>query len=279
MAAKRPKSLKKRIDALVDALGGTKKPTLPEIRNQLVDFAVLAETLEDGQATAEKEATIAALEEENENLTIKLQMANAELETFQAERKKQEQEKKREEIPEIQFQILSLLPSEHGGNRLMVNEIARDIGIPVDEAEIHADRLKKAGLATWRHNALDAEVWYRTMRGNELVLAKRLAGEEKAGDRKPHKYADLPQIQHDALVMIAEATANGIDEGEIGQRLGKSLALTRHTLNLLRDARMATDAEEPGSAVCFSSEGDEDEWGPWKLLRKGAEYLAERDLL
>jgi len=61
----------------------------------------------------------------------------------------------------------------------------------------------------------------------------------------------------------------GINEHEIAERLGKTPPLTRHHLNLLRDADMATDGDE----------GDYGAGRTWKLLRKGGDYLAERNLL
>jgi DNA-binding transcriptional ArsR family regulator len=266
------KSLKSRIDKLINSLGGTDKPGLPEIRSELVTFAQLAEALEDNQATREAEAKIAVLEAaleksnaENSNLKIKLQTANAEIQRFRAERKKQEE--KEREIPPIQFQILKRVPNEHGGGSwLGINEISRAVNIPPDEAEIHVDRLEKAGLVTRRYNAYDALVWHRSMPGNELVLAKRLAGEEE--EQETYKYPDLPKIQHDALLMIV-GEDEGINEREIAKRLGNSLALAQHTLSLLRDADFATD-------------GDEADYGTgrtWVILRKGNEYLAERNLL
>ncbi len=268
------KSLKSRIEALINSLGGRDKPTLPKIRSELVSFALLAEALEDGQATREAKAKIAGLEAALEksnaelgSLKVQLQAANAEIERFLADRKKQEE--KEREIPPIQFQILSRLPSEHGGgNWLRIDEISRAVNILPDEAEIHIDRLEKAGLATRRYNAFDALVWHRTIKGSELVVAKRLAGEEGAGDQKPYKYADLPKIQHEALLLMV-GEDEGINEREIAKRLGKSLALTQHNLSLLRDADMATD-------------GDEADYGTgrtWVILKKGNEYLAERNLL
>ena len=106
------KSLKSRIDKLINSLGGTDKPGLAEIRNELFTFARLAEALEDNQATREAEAKIAVLEAaleksnaENSNLKIKLQTANAEIQRFRAERKKQEENER--EIPPIQFRFSS----------------------------------------------------------------------------------------------------------------------------------------------------------------------------
>jgi hypothetical protein len=47
------KSLKIRIDKLINSLGGTDKPGLAEIRSELFTFARLAEALEDNQAMRE----------------------------------------------------------------------------------------------------------------------------------------------------------------------------------------------------------------------------------
>ena len=99
------KSLKKRIDDLVDGLGGAEKPTFPEIRSELVALGAVAQELEDGQALSKKEAAIAALEAENGNLKVELQTANAELEAFRAERKKQEYQNQQKEMPPVQFEI------------------------------------------------------------------------------------------------------------------------------------------------------------------------------
>lgn len=264
------KSLKSRIDKLINSLGGTDKPGLAEIRSELFTFARLAEALEDNQATREAEAKIAVLEAaleksnaENSNLKIKLQTANADTEvSCRAEKARRE----RAGDTANSIQILQRLPSEHGGrNWLGIDEISRAVNIPPDEAEIHIDRLEKAGLATRRYNAYDALVWHRAMPGNELVLAKRLAGEE---EQKAYKYADLPKIQHDSLLMMV-GEDEGINEREIAKRLGKNLALTQHNLSLLRDADFATD-------------GDEADYGTgrtWVILKKGNEYLAERNLL
>ena len=41
------KSLKKRIDDLIDALGGAEKPTFAKIRSELVSIGTLVEALED----------------------------------------------------------------------------------------------------------------------------------------------------------------------------------------------------------------------------------------
>jgi hypothetical protein len=162
------KSLKKRIDDLVDALGGAQKPTLAEIRSELVSIGTIAQELEDGQALSEKEAAISTLEAENENLKVELQTANAELETFRAERRKQEGQNQQKEIPAGQFEILNRLSHESGyGDTL--NDIAAVAKITVDEAEIHMDRLRKAGFAKRKYTWAGDWLWRRTMAGNEYV--------------------------------------------------------------------------------------------------------------
>ena len=263
-----PKSLKARIDALFNAIGGEQKPSYNKIRSELSTFASLAESLENDQATAKKEAKIAALKAENKNLKVELQTANAEIKRFQAERKKQEE--KEREIPPIQFKILHRLPSENEGDGATLKVISRRANIWSLEAKIHLDRLEKAGFAKRTYYDITGggriTAWHRTMPGNELILAKRLAGEED--QEAARKYPDLPPIQHEALLMMV-GEDEGINEREIAKRLGKSLPLTQHRLSLLRDAEMATDGEE----------GDYGTGRTWVLLRRGEEYLAERDLL
>jgi len=93
------KSLKKRIDDLVDALGAAEKPSSMDIRNQLVPIGIEVEALENGQTLTEKEAAIAALKAENENFKIELQSAHEELETFRVEQKKREEKERQIDAP------------------------------------------------------------------------------------------------------------------------------------------------------------------------------------
>ncbi len=259
------KSLKKRIDDLIDALGGAEKPTFAKIRSELVSIGTLVEALEDAQALAEKDARIADLEAEFENLKVTLQTANTELETFRAEREKQEEENR--ELPEIQLEILRRLPSKHGGIGLTVPQIWREVNGRLDEIEIHVDKLEKAGLIAWHMEADGEKFWRRTMAGNELVVAKRLAGEE---DKKAHKHADLPKEQHEALLMIG-SDPEGANENSISAKVGASILLTQRNLRKLREAGMATDGDEPQETYGTGQ--------MWWLLERGEEYLAERDLL
>lgn len=268
------KSLKKWIDELIDALGGAKKPTLPEIRSKLVKFSVMAQAIEEGEGIREAEAKIAtleaALEESNEKnllLDVQVKEANYEIEQFRAEEKKRE--KKEVEVPEIQFKILELMPNEQGGGWVTIFEIANALNIALDETEIHLNKLRETGLAVSRYNANDASVWHRSSKGNELVYAKRLAGEKDS--KKAYKHADLSQRQHDVLVIVG-SDPDGVTERAIVDKTGASLSLTVHTLKLLRKAEMATDGGEPRAV--FGDDG-----ALWWTLEKGEEYLAERELL
>jgi DNA-binding MarR family transcriptional regulator len=265
-----PKSLKARIEALFNALGGAHKPSNAKIRSELSTFASLAETLENDQATAKKEAKIAALKAENENLKVELQTANGEIKRFQAERKKQEE--KERDIPPIQFQILSWLPSEHGGEWQRVDEIASAVGIKVDETEIHLDRLKKADLAESRYNAFDALIWHRTMRGNEYVLAKRLAGEEQT---LPRKYPDLPIIEESMLAMMV-GESEGVREELIHDSIRrKGMKITLEKVKYL----LRTSLEKKGFAAYDDEEATYGMGNTWFITGRGTEYFAERDKL
>jgi chromosome segregation ATPase len=177
------KSLKKRIDELINALGSADKPTYPQIKSRLIRFSALAEQLEEGKAIRKLESKIAtletALEESNEKnllLDVQIKEANYEIDRFRAE--EEQREKKETELPDIQFEILERLPSQHGGLGLTVPQIWREInGFRLDEIEIHVDKLEKAGLISWHMEADGEKFWRRSMPGNELVVAKRLAGE------------------------------------------------------------------------------------------------------
>ena|ERR1700741_2547264 len=101
------KSLKASIDTLFNAMGGANKPSYDEVRSKLSTFASLAKALEDGQATAEKEAKIAALEAELGNLKVELQTANSDIKKFREEQKKRDE--KERDIDPKQFEILERL--------------------------------------------------------------------------------------------------------------------------------------------------------------------------
>ena len=270
------KSLKKRIDDLIHALGGATKPSYIEIRNELAVLSPMAEALEDGQATREKDARIADLEaelgslkSELGNLNVLLQTANSEIAKFRADQKKRDEQER--DIPPIQFEILERLPSEHGGEWLAIDLIALVFNIPVDETEIHLDRLEKAGFAVRRQYLSGQVVWHRSMKGNELVLAKRLAGkdtEEQKPKRKPH-----PDLSHaEQIILLIVAKTKGLTADEIFERYTKAipikgrpiatLGMIQLLLIKLRGKNMASDAD-----------------GMWVILSEGREYLVERNIL
>ncbi len=256
---KKSQSLTERINGLANAIGAKAPPDLGTIKGELIQLGVLVEALEEGAIIGDAETKIESLEAELENL-------KTEVEAFRAERKKQEQEKKREDIPDIQSEILKRLPSQSEG-WLKIDEISQTVGIPIDETEVHLYRLRKAGLAIGR-TTYGRSLWRRTIRGSEMVVAKRLAGEED--EKKAYKHADLPKEQHEALAMIG-SDPEGANENAIAERIGASLMLTQRYLRKLREAEMATDGDEPQATYGTGQ--------IWWLKEKGEDYLAERDLL
>jgi len=280
MAKKKNESLTKRIETLISRVGEKPEPTFGQLKSELVNCRTLAQTLEDGEAIREAEAQIAvlqaALEEsktarqqsdaENEKLKAELKSAQVKARRYQEELKKKEE--KKWDIPDIQFQILKVLPSETSGSPLRLKQVAYAVKIPVDEAEIHFDTLKQMGLATKLDNDSMGTTWRRSLEGNKLVVSKRLAGEE--ADQKAYKHADLPEAQHEALLMIG-GSPNGANEDAIAEKLGATMLSTRRYLGQLREADMATAGNEPQATY---GTGD-----MWWLLENGTEYLAERNLL
>jgi DNA-binding transcriptional ArsR family regulator len=276
MARKSPKSLKSRIDALINAVGETPPPSFAKIKSELVTCAGLAEALEDGAAVRKAKAKIARLESaleksnaENSNLKVELQEASAKIERFKAEQKQREQ--KEREIPEIQFEILERLPSEQSGDYIVVSEVARRIGKPIDETEVHIRKLEKAGLVIGTYEASDALVWRRSITGNELVLAKRLAGEDQ-GQKKPDQQGNLSVPEQ--IVLLVVARNKGIAAPEILKKVARglptaTLPLIDLLLITLREKKMATDGNAPDYGAPRR----------WIALRDGLEYLAERGLL
>jgi hypothetical protein len=279
--AKRPKSPTILINGLVNALGEEPKPGWGTIRNDLITLASLVQELEEGETARQLETQIASLEAaleesnaENGNLKAELQKANAVIEAVWAEEK--EREKKEQEIPDIQFEILKRLPSEHSGIWLKISEIAYGVGIPVDEAEIHLDRLQRASLVTKGFSANDAVVYHRNIRGTEFVVALRLADEGNESG-KPRQHADLMPIQQEALLLIAR-NAEGITEAELVQRVTSTAdSLAPSVLLFLTTLRTRGFVAEGGSCGSVSRLD-------WRgrclvLAKRGAEYLSERDLL
>jgi hypothetical protein len=263
------KSLKKRIDELVNVLGKALTPHLTaDIRGELVELGGLVKALENGQAAAEQEARITDLETQLGNLQVALETANVEIETFRAERKKREE--KEREIDPTQFKILDLLPNEHGGGRwLKINEIARALEIPVDEAEVYILGMEKLRLAFFHTHEPGGGGWLRTAEGNKVVVARRWAGEEKETP-KAYKHPDLPERQHAVLVALG-SDLDGLTEETIAEKAGLELPRTIRALRLLSKAGMATDG---GSDAVVFGDG-----ALWWILERGEEYLEERDLL
>src|SRR5205823_5216051 len=122
-------------------------------------------------------------------------------------RKKQQEEERKRDIPPDQFEILRRLPSKHGGLGLTVPEIWREVKGRLDEIEIHVDKLEKAGLIEWHMEADGEQFWRRTILGNELVVAKRLAGDEE--EREEEQEEEHPELTHiETFVLMALAHGN-----------------------------------------------------------------------
>jgi DNA-binding MarR family transcriptional regulator len=275
------KSLKKWIDELIDALGVAEKPTYPQIRSRLVKFSALAEQLEQGKAVRKAESKVAALEKqnlriksENENLKSKLQAANAEIDRFREEEKKREEENR--DLPDVQFKILKLLPSESEGLAKAV-DIAENLKIEIGDVDAHLSRLSGLGYAARSHSPVYGLLWHRTNKGNEHVMAKRLAGEDT--DNRKRNYPNLPEMEEMVLVAVAKGPKDGITVATIVTVLNKAMptlgkpfvteGLVTLLLIKLREKNMATD-------------GDASDYGTprkWYMLRDGMEYLAERGWL
>jgi DNA-binding MarR family transcriptional regulator len=264
-----PKTLTERLEAIINSLGATTLPELPRIKGQLIKLLRSVKLLEGGHATRKKEAKIAALKAENENLKVQLQAVQAQIEQYQSEQAEQDESERA--IPLEQFDILRRLPSKHGGEGLTIPQIRREIGRRLDETEIRVDKLEKSGLIE-SHFADGEQFWRRTMLGNELVVAKRLAGEEEEGEgQQPRKHPDLSQMEHFVLLALAKGIRA---PGEIEKYITKALptvgkpitsaAMIVLVLIVLKGKEMVIDEATVG--------------GPsrWRLLRSGEEYLAQR---
>lgn len=253
------------LDRMIDTDAGK-----PKIRDQL-EFIWLQ--------VSKLEASYTSLQESHANLEeehMKLQKAHSGLDTqlsAQANAQRREKQKKKRKIPPIQFEILNRLPTESEGNWPRIDEIARAVGIPVDETESHFDRLEESGLIERRYNAFDALIWHRTKRGNRFVLAMRLAGVEEAPKRK---YPDLPDIEERMLaVMVGED--EGVHEEFIIhnslQRQGVKITLEKVKWLL------KTSLKAKGFADFGDEEGTYGAGNTWFITDRGIEYFAEREKL
>lgn len=275
---KKSQSLSERINRLANAIGAKVPPDLGKIKGELVQLGVSAEALEEGTGISESESKIATVEQaleqsnaENEKLKAELRSAQVKARNYKEELKRKED--KKWDIPDIQFSILQWLPSELSGSALKLTEVARDLKIPVDEAEIHFDTLRQMGLATALPNEVKGTTWRRSMEGNKFVVAKRWAGEgDPPKENKPgHGHPDLSKPEQIALLLMTRNDGEGAFESEIANELGISVLATTLVLSTLRGKEMATDGGEPQATY---GQGQK-----WWLLTAGKEYLAERGLL
>jgi hypothetical protein len=248
----------------LNALGGAKKPTAIQIRSELVAIGIQVETLENSQTLAEKDARISDLEAELHGLEVALNTANSELNRFREEQT--EREKRETEINDTQFEILKRLPSKHGGTGLTMLQMWRETGQLLEELEIHVDWLERNTLIDW-HVDHGEKHWRRTILGNKLIVAKRLAGEEVTEEqpRERYKYPNLPEDE-DWIVEFLNSRGGVATLPQISDELDVSLEKAEYLLRSL----------EKKSFVRATLEVSPAEW--W-LLDEGADYLGERDRL
>ena len=275
------KSLKERIDALVNALGAAKKPSSAQIRNELVALALDVEELEGGQALAEKDARIsdleAALEKsavELRNIQVLLEQAGGELEAFRTEQK--ERQEKERDIDPVQLKVLASLGSQYSGRGLGMLEISRNAGIRMEEAEVYVTGLEKLGLAICQRHETEGVTWRRTAEGNRWVVAKRWAGEEEAQEAKPQaKHDELGVNETIALRMMAKKGDEGITALEIAERVrgGSTEMMFLYILVLLKQKNMVGDGYNEGHGPPHGTPRR------WIILKAGVDYLAQRGLL
>ena len=283
MAKKKKQSLTQRIAALINRVGEKPEPSFGDIKSELVECLGLAETLENDAVIRDLEEQVTVLEAaleksnlENSNLQTELQSLKTEVDGFRAERKKKEEERRRKEMPEIQFKILQRLPSENEGDGQTLKAISRRANIEALEAEIHLHWLEKSGFAKRRYfaSADDSRIaaWYRTAPGNELILAKRLAGEEQTSQRK---YPDLPNIEEGMLAMMI-----GEKEGVREESIHESLERVGVTITLEKvEYILRASLQKKGFADFDSEEGTYGMGNTWFITDRGTEYFFERDKL
>jgi hypothetical protein len=222
------KSLKKRIDELVNALGGALTPKLAsQIRGDLIELGGLVEAVENGQSAAQQEARIADLETELGNLQVSLTEANSQIDRLREEQ--EERERIEREINDTQFRILNRLPSEHSGNGLKMKTIFLYANAPVDQTEIHIDWLRNSGLIEsyqvmfHSSDSFVDTLWRRSKDGNKLVVAKRLAGEHNEAERKRRQSEIKLSVPDQAVLGALIGRPEGQTAPEILGRVGMIL--------------------------------------------------------
>lgn len=270
-----PKRLTKRIEDLAYAIGKP-EPYPGYFKGEFVNILASVQELENSAAVRDAEAKIAVLEEELGDLKIETKELQTEVEAFRAaEREKQEDERKKD-LPDKQFEILEWLPSEYSGNWRGIVEIAAAVSLAVDVTEIHLSKLKKAGFAISRFNAYDAVVWHRSETGNELVLAKQLAGEAEV--KKRYKHPDLPELEDailDVLLALRPNQTAGVTSRQVWFELNTPPTST--TASEAKTEYVLRNLKKQGFVGCEDGTyGTPDEW---YLTDKANEYLAERDRL
>jgi len=258
-------SLTKRVENLINALGGDPKPTYIEIRNLLVEFRASFERLKDGQAFLEATGQIETLEAKARDLEAQLQKADSEIKRLREEEKKRQQ--KEDDIPASQLRILHALPppSKTGW---AAYEIASRLQIAVDEGDFHIKKLSEKNLIKSGIYAHGNPMWTRSDAGNQRVIALRLAQEEPV---------NLSRDEKEILLMIHSCRETGVGENfifeQIGPRLEKrsreQFKLSLANLYCLGFISAASELDMPSYGM-----GE-----PIFIEQSGSRYLSENNLL
>lgn len=267
------KRLTKAIEELVNAIDGNPLAEARTLKNPVMAILPLAQALEDGSAISEAESNNAILKQENQKLSLELQELKTELKALREEQRKRDE--KDRDLPDDLFKILKTLPSRSEGWTDVAQlrgdlEVVEAMKIEMGDLDVYLSKLGELTYATNTCNAAGVPMWQQTINGSKYVMAKRLAGEEE--ERKAYKHHDLPQLQHEILLIILRwPNEMGPYESQIANAIKKSLEKTKFELRILRKAGMATDGDEPQATYGFGQE--------WWLLEKAHEYFDERGLL
>jgi hypothetical protein len=111
--------------------------------------------------------------------------------------------------------------------------------------------------------------WYRTIAGDELVLAKRLAGEEEEAPTR--KYPDLPILEETILAMMV-----GENEGVPEELIHESLKRKGETVTFEKVKYILRTSLDKkwGYAFCDDEEATYGGGNTWFITERGTEYFA-----
>lgn len=297
MANKCPSKL---VEELFNLCDTSTPPAIGVLRNALMTIKTAVEALESGSGASD-------LAQKNETLNAELDAVKKQIETVKNERdalQKQieivksnyatqieilrkeldvagEEKAKREydektNLPEIQTEILKTLSTHDEGITSTFPEVcARFPKFLPDEISCHLGKLLELKLITRGNdlNKMGAVIFMRSAKGNEHVIARRLAEAQKGENASRPRIPDLAAME-EKILMLLIGQRGGVAVSVIHQQLEKravklTLAKLEHTLRQLEKNGFLWESHQ-----AFSG-GNND----WLLTEKGTQYLAERDKL